>query len=55
MKLLQRAAGVAEPALGVAAGLGSWFYGVAVLPVPGSFPVVEAPLGNHSVHFNASM
>ena len=35
MQPLQFAAGVVEPALGAAAGLGGWFVGVAVLPVCG--------------------
>ena len=37
MQFLMSAAGVAEPALGAAAGLGRWFMGVVVLPVLGDF------------------
>ena len=37
-----------EPALGAEEGLGRWFVEVAALPVPDTFPVVEALLGNHS-------
>ena len=37
MEPLQYSAGVVEPALGAAAGLGRWFVGVAVLPVCGDF------------------
>ena len=37
MKTLQCSAGVVEPALGAAAGLGRWFGRVAFLPVSGVF------------------
>ena len=37
MQVLQSGAGVVEPALGAAAGLGRWFLGVAVLPLSGVF------------------
>ena len=45
MQPLHCSAGVAEPALGAAAGLGRWVVGVAVL---WRFPEEEAALGNHS-------
>ena len=51
MQPLQCEAGVVEPALGAAAGLGRWFVGVAVLQVCGDFPEQEAALcNNHSAH-----
>ena len=57
MQPLQFAAGVVEPDLGAAAGLGRWFVGVAVLPVCGDFQKSggEAALGNHGAQSPASV
>ena len=52
---LQCAAGVVVPALGAVAGLGRWFVGVAVFAALCSFPVEQAPLGNHSAQTPASV
>ena len=55
MEPLQCAAGLSDPVLGCVAGLGRWFVEVVVLPVPGSFQVVEALLSNHSAQSPASV
>ena len=44
MQPLQYAAGVVEPTVGAAAGLGRWFVGVAVLPVCGDFELTSQHL-----------
>ena len=55
MQPLVYGAGVVEPALGAAPGLGRWFVGGCGFAECWSFPDVEAPFGNHSAQSPASV